>query len=203
MYDKAIKDDPGFAVAYAKRSIARSWGYHTGQLDTSQFAPCKADAEMAFAIDKGLAGAQVRRLFGSTTITAEVIEAITIFAASEMDPSDYQPTFYMAMVFRKMGEWKQSQALIRKVIEKEPQDALILINIGSSFTYMHSFDTADLFFYQKATEVMPSWSGPYISMIECLILKNGNTKEARKVLDTMFVQNRYQRPLLGCYDEHL
>ncbi|MGB8359695.1 MAG: hypothetical protein WCD55_13880 [Bacteroidales bacterium] len=188
MYDKAIKDDPGFAMAYAKRSIARSWGYHTGQLDTSQFAPCKADAEKALAIDKDLTDAQVALGFYYYYCAEDFQQAITHFrTASEMDPSDYQPTFYMAMVFRKMGEWKQSQDLIKKVIEKEPQDALILINIGSSFTYMHSFDTA-VFFYQKATEVMPSWSGPYSSMIECLILKNGNTREARKVLDTMYVR---------------
>lgn len=188
MYDKAIKDDPGFAVAYAKRSIARSWGYHTRQLDTSQFAPCKADADMAFAIDKDLADAQIALGFYYYYCAEDYQQAITHFrTASEMDPSDYQPTFYMAMVFRKMGEWKKSQDLIKKVIEKEPQDALVLINIGSSFTYLHSFDSA-VIFYQKATEVMPSWSGPYSSMIESLILKYGNIKEARKVLDTMYVR---------------
>ena len=188
MYDKAINDDPGFAMAYAKRSVARSWGYHTGQLDTSQFAPCKADADKALAIDKDLADAQVALGFYYYYCAEDYQQAIAHFrTASEMDPSDYQPPFYMAMVFRKMGEWKKSQDLIMKVIEKEPQDALILINIGSSFTYMHSFDTAAIFF-QKAIEVMPSWSGPYISMIECLILNNGNTREARKVLDTMYVR---------------
>jgi tetratricopeptide (TPR) repeat protein len=109
----------------------------------------------------------------------------------------------MAMVFRKMGEWKKSQDLIKKVIEKEPQDALVLINIGSSFTYMHSFDSA-VIFYQKATVVMPSWSGPYSSMIECLILKYGNTKEARKVLDTTYVRTgdkeHYWRIMLSIYE---
>jgi len=91
------------------------------------------------------------------------------------------------MVYRKTGDWKQSQDLIIKAIEKEPQDALALINIGTSFTYMHSYDTA-VTFYRKAIDAMPGWSGPYSSLIETLILKDGNTIEARKVLDTLIAR---------------
>ncbi len=184
MYDKAIRNDPGFALAYAKRSIARSWGLHTGQLDESNIDKCKADADKAFELDKDLADAQVALGFYYYYCTEDYQKAITHFrAAEEMDPGNYQPAFYMAMVYRKTGDWKQSQDLIEKVIEKEPQEALILINIGISYTYMHSYDTA-VKFYRKAIDAMPGWSGPYISVIECLILKDGNTIEARKVLET-------------------
>ena len=188
MYDKAIRNDPGFALAYAKRSIARSWGLHTGQLDESHIEKCKADADSAFELDKNLADAQVALGFYYYYCTEDYQKAIDHFrTASEMDPGNYQPEFYMAMVYRKTGDWKQSQDLIKKAIEKEPQDALALINIGSSFTYMHSYDTA-VTFYRKAIDAMPGWSGPYTSLIEVLILKDGNTIEARKVLDTVIAR---------------
>jgi tetratricopeptide (TPR) repeat protein len=130
MYDKAIKDDPDFALAYSKRSIARSWGYHTGQLDTSNFAQCKADAYKAFEIEKDLVDAQIALGFYYYYCVEDYQQAITHFSsAKKMDPDNYQPPFYMAMVYRKMGTGKL-QDLIMKVIEEEPQDALILINIG-------------------------------------------------------------------------
>ena len=188
MYDRAIRNDPGFALAYAKRSIARSWGLHTGQLDKSHIDKCKADADKAFELDRDLADAQVALGFYYYYCTEDYQKAINHFrTAEEMDPGNYQPTFYMAMVYRKTGDWKQSQDLIIKAIEKEPQDALALINIGISFTYMHSYDTAATF-YRKAIDAMPGWSGPYTSLIEVLILKDGNTIEARKVLDTLIAR---------------
>ena len=204
MYDKAIMDDPGFALAYAKRSIARSWGYHTGQLDTSHFALCKADAEKAFEIEKDLVDARIALGFYYYYCAEDYQKALDHFtAASEIDPANYQPPFYKAMVYRKMGEWNKSQDLIRKTIEKDPQDVLVLINIGSSYTYLHSYDTA-ITFYRKTIDVMPSWSGPYGSLIETLVLKHGNTFEARKVLDSMYlrtgVTDYYHRALLDIYE---
>lgn len=203
MYDKAVEDDPGFALAYARRSIARSWGLHAGQLDTSNVAKCKADAEKAFELESDLADAQVALGFYYYYCTGDFQKAIFHFStAREMEPANYQPPFYMAMVYRKMGDWNTSQYLIRKVIRQEPQDALILINIGTSFTYMHSYDTA-IAFYRKATEVLPGWSGPYISMIESYILKDGNTVRAREVLDTAIARTGekllYQKVILDIY----
>ena len=123
--------------------------------------------------------------------------------AAESDPASYHPLFYMAMVYRKMGDWNKSQQLVREVIREEPQDALVLINIGSSYTYMHSYDTA-IAFFQKATEVMPDWSGPYTNMMEAYILKDGNTFMARKVLDTVIARTgerqKYYKILLNIYE---
>ena len=204
MYDKAIIEDPGFALAYARRAIARSWGYHTGQLDDTHVAICKADADKAFDLDNDLAEARVALGFYNYYCIGDYREALTQFGmAAEMDPADYQPPFYMAMVYRKMGDWKRSQDLIRKVTEEEPQDAIVLINIGTSYSYLHSYDTA-IAFFQKSAEVMPEWSGPYINMIEAYLLKDGNTVKAREVLDTVIARTgqrqHYYEVLLNIYD---
>lgn len=204
MYDEAIDEDPDFALAYAKRAIARSWGIHAGQLDTSQIAKCKADAFKAFELENDLAEARVALGFYNYYCIEDYHEALAQFIlAGEMDPANYQPPFYMAMVYRKMGEWQKSQDLLRKVITEEPQDALVLINIGTSYTFMHSFDTA-ITFFRQAIDVMPEWSGPYINLIEAYILKDGNTARAREVLDTLPARtgesNHYYEILLDIYD---
>lgn len=204
MYDRAIKEDPGFALAYARRAIARSWGYHAGQLDPSHIEKCKADADRSLELDKDLAEAWVALGFYNYYCIGANYDALTSFSrAAELAPASYEPSFYMAMVYRRMGDWTRSQDLIRKVIAEDPRDALVLLNIGSSYVYMHSLDTA-IAFFQKATEAMPDWSGPYTSLLETLIMKDGNTIRARHVLDTIIARTgekqQYYRVLLDIYD---
>ncbi len=204
MYDRAIREDSAFALAYARRAIARSWGYHAGQLDPSHIEKCKADAGRSLELDKDLAEAWVAQGFYNYYCIGNNYEALTSFSkAAELAPASYQPSFYMAMVYRKMDDWERSQDLIRKVIAEEPQDALVLINIGTSYAYMHSFDTAVAFF-QKASEIMPEWAGPYTSLLETCILKDGNTVSAREVLDTVITRTgekqQYYQVLLDIYD---
>ncbi|MDX9947050.1 MAG: FlgO family outer membrane protein [Bacteroidales bacterium] len=206
MYDMAIKEDPGFALAYARRAIARSWGYHAMQLDPSHIEKCKADADRSLELDKDLAEAWVALGFYNYYCIGDNFEALTSFSrAAVLAPASYQPLFYMAMVYRRMGDWTRSQDLIRKVIAEEPQDALVLINIGTSYVYMHSLDTA-IAFFQKASKVMPDWSGPYTSLLETFIMKDGNTVKAREVLDTIIARTGekqlYFQVLLNIYDRN-
>ena len=53
-FDKAIEQDPAFALAYAKRAIIRSWGYHAGYIDRSAIPACRSDIEKALVLDRDL-----------------------------------------------------------------------------------------------------------------------------------------------------
>ncbi len=197
MYDRVIQEDHDFALAYARRAIARSWGYTSGQLDTSHVRLCKADAEKAFELDNDLPDARIALGFYNYYCEKDYREALSQFSmAAGMDPANYQPPFYMAMVYRKLGEWQKSQELLRKVIREEPQDALVLINIGTSFVFMHSLDTA-MTFFRKSIEVLPEWPGPYHNMIEASLIKDGNTIKAREILDTLTSRTGLPYPYYG------
>jgi tetratricopeptide (TPR) repeat protein len=90
----------------------------------------------------------------------------------------------MAMVYRRMGDWEMSQSYIYKVIAFNPKDPLYLTNIGLSFTYLHKYDSA-LIYHQKAIAENPGWAASYLNKIETLVLKYGNTSEARAELDSL------------------
>jgi tetratricopeptide (TPR) repeat protein len=183
-YDKAIKEDPQFAQAYAKRAIARAWGYYTRQLDSTHIGKCLADINAASKIDKDLPDVQTAFGFYYYYCIKDLDKALEYFnKASEKSPGDFQPLFYMAMVYRRKGDWYKSQKLIKKIIDLDPQDALCLTNIGMSYEYLHEYDSA-LIFQQKAIDVMPVWSSAYKNKIETLLLKNGNTSEARILVDS-------------------
>jgi serine/threonine-protein kinase len=183
-YDKAIKEDSLFAGAYAKRAIARSWGYATGQLDSTHIKKCLEDIIKASKINKDLNDIQIALGFYFYYCKEDLDKALLFFAiASEKSPEDYQPLFYMSLVYRRKGEWTESMNLVKRIIALDPLDALCLTNIGATYTYLHNYDSA-MIFHQKAIDIMPVWSSPYKNMIETLILKEGNTLKARTVMET-------------------
>jgi len=183
-YDIAIKQDSLFADAYARRAIAMAWSYYIGQFDTSYFAKCRNDIRKAFELDKDLTDANIAQGFYSYFCEKDYQKALVYFnRALIQDPENYQPLFFMAAVYRKMGEWGRSQSLISKVIRLNPQVALFLTNIGLSYTFLHKYDSA-LIYHQKAIDIKPGWSAPYINKIEALLLKQGKTTEARVVLES-------------------
>ena len=183
-YDKAIKEDPLFAEAYTKRAIARSLGYYTKQLDSTHIGKCLEDINKASEIDKDLPDIQMALGFYYYYCKKDLDKALEFYRiAAEKNPEDFQPLFYMAMVYRRKGDWNKSWNLIKQIVALDPQDALCLTNIGSTYAYFHNYDSA-LLYHQKAIDVMPVWSSPYKNKIDALILKNGNTSEARVLLET-------------------
>lgn len=185
MYDKAIESDPDFAIAYSRRAIARSWGIHTGQLNSTHIEKCWIDVSDALRIDKDLTDAQIALGFYYYYCKKDYLNALLSFqTASIKDPENYQPLFYMALVYRNMGDWEKSQDLINRVTAFNPQEPLFLTNIGLSYSYLHKYDSA-LIYHQKAIDVDPGWSASYLNKIETLILKYGNTSEARAELDSL------------------
>lgn len=183
LYDKAIEEDSGFANAYARRAIALSWGMHAGVLDSANIERCWSDILAASKINEDLSDVQVARGFYYYYCRKDFSKALISFnIAAEKDPENYQPLFYMAMVYRAMGNWKQVQLLLKKVIRSNLQDPLVLTNIGLSYEYLHNFDSA-LIYHQKAIDVNPDWGAAYMNKFGSLLLKYGNTLEARSLLN--------------------
>ena len=136
-------------------------------------------------IDKNLTDAQIALGFYYYYCKKDYLNAMLSFkTASIKDPENYQPLFYMALVYRQMGDWEMSQSLINRVIAFNPQEPLYLTNIGLSFDYLHKYDSA-LIYHQKAINVNPGWSASYLNKIETLVLKYGNTAEAHAELDSL------------------
>jgi len=190
MYDKAIESDPDFAIAYSRRAIARSWGIHFEQLNSSHIEKCWSDINDALRIDKDLTDAYIALGFYYYYCMKDYANAILNFEiASKKDPGNYQPLFYMALVYRNMGDWGKSQNLINRVTAFNPQDPLFLTNIGLSYTYLHNYDSA-LIYHQKAIDVDPGWSASYLNKIETLLLKYGNTSKARVELDSLTINTK-------------
>jgi len=184
-YDKAIKADSTFALAYAKRSLTRSWGYQAGHFTAADnLEKCRSDIEHALRYDKDLTEARIAYGFYYYYFMADYTKALEYFKEISLkEPENRENNFYMAVVLRAMGEWEQSQVLINKVIKHNIRNALFLTNIGLSYNMLHQYDSA-IYFHEKAILNMPRWSAPYQNKAESIILRDGNTIEAEVIIDT-------------------
>lgn len=195
-YDKAIEKDPGFANAYARRAIAISFGIRWRELDSAYIDKCWSDINNASKINEDLSDVQIARGFYYYYCKKDYDKALISFnIAAEKDPENYQPIFYMAMVYRAMGNWKEVQTLFNKVIQFNLQDPLVLTNIGLTFEYLRNFDSA-LIYHQKAMDVDPHWIAAYVNKFGSLLLKNGNTEEAHALLN-MIEKNSHEKHTEG------
>jgi len=184
LYDKAIKYDPDFANAYARRAIARSWGIHTHEIKPPDCDLCWNDIVSATRINKDLTDVQIALGFFYYYCRKDYLNALISFnTADSKDPENYQPLFAMAMVYRAMGDWEKVHELTNRVIRFNLQEPLYLTNIGTSFDYLHNFDSA-LIYHQKAINSDPQWAASYHNKIESLLHKYGNTMAARALLDS-------------------
>lgn len=182
-YDRAIELDSLFAEAYARRAIAYAWGYYTGQFDTAYIAKCNDDITTAFRLNSDLEDAIIAKGFFYYYCKQDYGNALECFKKiSEINPADYQPLYYMALIYRRMGEWNKSQNLVSRVIGQNPQVSIFLTNIGLSYQYLHKPDSA-VYYHEKAIEVSPGWSSPYVNKIESLFLIPGRSREAAKEID--------------------
>ena len=91
----------------------------------------------ASRINKELPDVQIALGFYYYYCTKDYINALVSFnTASVKDPENYQPLFYMAMVYRAMGDWENAHTIINRVIKLNPKEPLYLTNIGICFDYV-------------------------------------------------------------------
>ncbi|MCU0409480.1 MAG: hypothetical protein MUD02_11075, partial [Bacteroidales bacterium] len=181
-YTAAIGYDSLFAEAYARRAIAYAWGYHTARFDSTYIERCNSDISRAFELAPALEDAMIARGFYYYYCLKDFRNALIHFnRIAVMDPSNYQPLFYMALIYRKMGEWDKSQSLIKRVMTQNPQVPVFLTNIGLSYQYLHKYDSA-IIYHQQAIEANPGWSSPYVNKIESLLALGGKSRQARHTI---------------------
>jgi len=184
LYDEEVKKSSDSAGATARRAIARCMAIHTGDLDASEIEKCRSDVNEAKKINKDLTIVHIAEGCFYYYCMKDFRRAITSFQkASEMDPGGYKPLFYLAMVYKTMGDKNVLKTLLDKIGKFKIRNPLSLTNIGLCFDYLHYFDKA-LDYHNKAIEVNPEWLAAYMNKIYTLLLK-GNIADARSVLETL------------------
>ena len=179
-FNEAIKEDPEFAEAYARRAKARLWGMRARVYDQSVLGDCEEDIRMAFTLKPNLPEAHIAMAFYHFYGRNDFQLALLSFEnAIDLQPNNNEYLFYLAKIHSAMGNWDKVKPLIDKVYNSNTQNALYLSNMGIAYLYLHDFSRA-LECQNRAILNKPLWYAPYINKITTL-LSLGRVNDARRV----------------------
>lgn len=110
LYGAAIARDPGFMLAYAKRSIMESSTYFNGTLPSKHLdRDARRDAERALALDPASAQAHLAMGYVHYYVERDYAKALQEYTeAAKTSPNDPDLIMATAMVHRRRGEFEQA-----------------------------------------------------------------------------------------------
>jgi serine/threonine-protein kinase len=121
-FDQAIQFDPGYALAYAERSEARTWiGDLSNEKQKDAWSKAASDGERAVAIAPRLAEAHAAlgwaRFFAEWRFNEGLAE---LRRAQQLAPWNPATNDLLAPVVVYLGQFEEAQKLARQAIERDP-----------------------------------------------------------------------------------
>jgi serine/threonine protein kinase len=202
-YQEAVKLDPSFAQAWARLSCAQSERYWVEALDASpaRLAAAKDALDHALALAPDLPETHLAlgyyRYYGQRNFTGALAE----FRQAERDlPNDFDVTFAIATIERRVGRWEEAIAGLRRAIELAPRhvhayDQLALTYVGlrrfpealATADRVLAWDPADTFALGLKAQVF--WATGDLQAVEPLLASPGISPRVRAV--QALLQRRY------------
>jgi serine/threonine-protein kinase len=123
-YQEAVKLDPSFALAWAYLSCKQSESYWRGyDSSPARLAAAKDAADHAFALDPGLPETHLALGYYRYYGQRDFIGALAEFQQAEQSlPNNADVIEAIAVIQRRLGDWDQAIAGLRRAIELDPRD---------------------------------------------------------------------------------
>jgi len=180
-FDKAIRIDPDYALAYAER--AEAWTF-IGDLSTEQkkeaWAAARNDAEKAVAVGPNLAEAHAAlgwvRFFTEWKFAEGLAE---LRRARELAPANATANDLLARVLVYLGQIQEDEKLARQAIELDPLAYLARGNLARILLAEGKLDEADGE-ARKSAELQPTAAGSHRWQVVAAVLRGDGEAALRE-----------------------
>jgi TolB-like protein/Tfp pilus assembly protein PilF len=191
LYEKAIRLDPGFALAFtgiAKCLLDQYWEYKDHSEDILRNS--KQAIEKAFEIDPNLPDAHLALGIYYYHGYLKYPEALKQFELVLKDQSkNSEAILYSAAVHRRAGNWEMAKSDFEKAIELDPGRSEIADDVGGTFDVLRDYSKAEEF-YNMSILLRPDWVEPYLNLSWMYLKWKGDMRKAREILGNAARNNK-------------
>jgi len=155
LYEKAIRLDPNFALAQARLSHVESWMFYAIEPLPARAQKARAAAEAALQLQPDLPESHLAMGYVHYYIDRNYDAALNEFAIARIGlPNDPGIFRAMAAIQRRQGKWQESSASYAKAVSLEPNDPILLENMGMNYLATRDYTTATRIF-DRAVKAAP------------------------------------------------
>src|SRR5690606_7005008 len=185
-FKRAVAEDPDFALAWARLSIARSHVYVMG-VDSSEanLQAAETAAKRALALAPRLSEAHmamgdVQRFVHDDLAAArdEMQQAV------DLSPNDSDFLQHLAITDMVMGNLDAAIKSFRQAVALDPQESSYRFTLGSTLAEVGDYDAARQAF-RRTLVIDPQDLQAYLALCEIELLQNADVEAATRVLDQM------------------
>jgi serine/threonine-protein kinase len=144
LYEKAIKLDPNFALAFSGLSLVESWIYHSYEPTPARRERAHFNADEALRLQSDLPEGHLALGFAYYYGDRDYQRALTEFEIAKRDlPNQADAYLAIAAIQRRQGKWAESNANFEKSASLDPKNENVLFNFGVNYMAQRDFETAD------------------------------------------------------------
>jgi TolB-like protein/Tfp pilus assembly protein PilF len=185
LFERAIKLDPNFALAFARLSQVQSSIYHNFDPTPGRREKARRNADEALRLQpdlpEGRLALGLSYYYGNRDYQRALAE---LEIARRGLPNDAQAYSAIAAVQRRQGRWAESTVNLEKAAALDPKNALILDQLALNYMALHNFDAAGKTL-DRAIAAAPQAFGPVGLKVYLAILSNGDVTLAEKQLSSI------------------
>jgi serine/threonine protein kinase/tetratricopeptide (TPR) repeat protein len=184
MYDKAVKLDPTFALAYAQLSrdhVLMYWFYY--DRSEERLALGKQAVDRALELNPNLPEAHLalgQYYYHGHLDYDSALEQFEI--GRKIQPNNSGLLSYIGYVQRRQGKFEQALANFKKASELNPLSHVSAWDVGTTFMYLRKYPEAEDY-YDQAISLAPDLSFAYYCKGWLYLCWEGSTEKTRAVLE--------------------
>jgi len=191
LYQKAIRLDPGFALAFtgiAKCFLDQYWNYqdHSEEI----LHKSKEAIDKAFAIEPGLSDAHLALGIYYYHGYMNYPEALKEFEqVLEDQPKNPEVIYWSAAVHRRAGNWEMAKSEFEKAVELNPGRSDIAGDAGETFDLIRNYSKAEEY-YNMSLMLQPDRVDFYLNLSAMYLRWEGDMRKAREILGNAARNNK-------------
>ena len=203
MYQRAVDEDPEFALAWAALSRAHSGVYFffVDRTEARREFARKA-VERAFQLEPDLAEAHLAMGYYYYHGFRDYEKALQAWSLAEQGLSgDSRLYLARAYAYRRMGEWEHALTNMDRAIELDPRNIEQLSNQAFVYWSLHDYARAEQYF-DRILEIVPEYRFAYEARAHILLNRDGDAAAAKAALDNapMEITARSLRWTIALYE---